>query len=148
MPFDATTLRQPSARILPPTITGRRSNLRPTPPERGGGGPQRIRIEIEIIDRRAQQAQRSRGGVLQLLVALILLSLLFGGFSHARPSNWSSYQLGGTRYYEGSDQDGGQWRGQSYRLGTTTYSDFEGPNGEHQHCESYRLGSTTYTDCR
>jgi hypothetical protein len=53
-------------------------DLPPRPPERGGGGPQRIRIEIEIVDRRAQPARRSRGGVLQFLVALILLSLLFG----------------------------------------------------------------------
>jgi hypothetical protein len=77
MPFDATTFRQPSVRILPPTITGRGGNLTLPSLERGGGGPQRIRIEIEITDRRARPAQRPRFGVLQLLLALILLALLF-----------------------------------------------------------------------
>jgi hypothetical protein len=81
-------------------------DLPPRPPERGGGGAQRIHVQIEITDRRAQPTQRSRGGVLQLLVALP--SLLFGSLGHAQPSNWSSYQLGSTRYYEGTDQNGGQ----------------------------------------
>jgi hypothetical protein len=121
-------------------------DLPPRPPERGGGGA-RIRIEIEITDRRAQQA-RPRVGVLQLLAALILLMLLFGGLAHAQPRNWQSYQLGGTPYYQGTDQDGGNWSGSSYRLGGTRYFDAYGPNGQAQHCSSYRLGSTTYTDCR
>jgi hypothetical protein len=102
---------------------------------------------MPIFDRRARPAPRPRFGVLQLLLALLLLSLLFG-LAHAQPASWESHQLGSTRYYQGTDQDGGQWSGSSYRLGGTTYSDTEGPGGQHQHCESYRLGSTTYTDCR
>jgi hypothetical protein len=136
MPFDATT-----SRLV---------HLPPQSPERGGGGPRRIQIhiQIEIVGRRAQQAPRPRGGVLQLLLALLLLTLLFGSLGHAQPTNWESHQLGSTRYYQGTDPSGGQWNGSSYRLGGTTYSHTEGPNGQHQHCESYRLGSTTYTDCR
>jgi hypothetical protein len=84
--------------------------------------------------------------VLQFLVALILLGLLFGR-GHAQPTNWQSHQLGSTRYYQGTDQNGGQWNGSSYRLGGTTYFDAEGPNGQAQHCSSYRLGFTTHTEC-
>jgi hypothetical protein len=74
------------------------------------------RIEIEIIDRRARPAPRPRVGVLQLLLALILLGLLFGR-GHAQPSSWESYELGSTRYYQGTDAGGGNWNGSSYRLG-------------------------------
>jgi hypothetical protein len=131
MPFDATTFRQ----------TSRVVHLPPQPPERGRG-PRRIRIEIEITDRRAQPAPRPRFGVLQLLLVLFLLGLLFGR-GHAQPTSWESHQLGSTRYYQGTDAEGGNWNGSSYRLGGTTYFDAEGPNGQRQHCESYRLGSTT-----
>jgi hypothetical protein len=90
-------------------------DLPPRPPERGGGGPQRIRIEIEIIDRRARPAPRG-GGVLTFLLALLLLGLLFGR-GHAQPANWESHQLGSTHYYQGTDAEGGNWNGSSYRLG-------------------------------
>jgi hypothetical protein len=120
---------------MPPTVTGRGANLSPFTPDRCGGGPQRIHIEIEIVDRRAQPA-RPCFGVLQLLLALLLLSLLFGR-GHAQPTNWQSYELGSTCYYQGTDAEGGNWNGSSYRLGGTTYFDGYGPNGERRHCESY-----------
>jgi hypothetical protein len=133
MPFDATTFRQPTVRILPPQ-----------PPERGRG-PQRIHIEIEIIDRRAQPVQRPRIGGLQLVLLLILLAMLFGR-GHAQPTNWQSHQLGSTHYYEGSDQNGGQWNGS---IGSASRPlRRRGTSGQRQHCERYRLGSTTYTDYR
>jgi hypothetical protein len=65
--FDSTTQR-PTATILPPS-----------PPEGGGGGgPQRIRIEIEIVDRRAQPP-RPRGyrfGTLTMVLIIMLLAAL------------------------------------------------------------------------
>ena len=69
MPFDATTFRQPSVRILPPTITGRGSNVGPLPPERGGG-PQRIRVEI--TDRRARPAPRRGRRLMQAWAEYLL----------------------------------------------------------------------------
>jgi hypothetical protein len=62
MPFDATTFRQ----------TSRVVHLPPQPPEREGGGPRRIHIQIEITDRRAQQARRSRGGGVKFVLLWIL----------------------------------------------------------------------------
>lgn len=50
------------------------------PPTEHGGGPQRIRIEIEIVDRRAiTQARGYRFGTLTLWLLVALLALgLFG----------------------------------------------------------------------
>jgi hypothetical protein len=68
MPFDNTTLRQPNITVLPPT-----------PPDRDGG-PRRIHIEIEIIDRRAQPRPRGyRFGTLTLWLLLVGLALAMFG---------------------------------------------------------------------
>ena len=61
--------------------------------------------------------------------------------------SWRTYEIGGTRYYEGQDSQGGLWTGQSYRQGFTRYSDFYGPHGEAHHCISWQEGFVTRTKC-
>jgi hypothetical protein len=67
----------------------------------GSGSASRSRSSTVVHSR-----HRSACRVAALVLALILLSLIFGSLGHAQPSNRSSYQLGGTRYYQGTDQDG------------------------------------------
>jgi hypothetical protein len=72
MPFDPANVR-----ILPPSLreASHTVHLPPVPPERdGGGGPRRVRIKIEIIDRRAPPQRRS--GIGTLLLWLMLDSLV------------------------------------------------------------------------
>jgi hypothetical protein len=139
MPFDTTKLRQPTVTLLPPT-----------PPERGGG-PQRIHIEIEIVDFQAQhQPRRYRFGTVTLtLLIIVLLATLLGCTAvHAQPSNWRSYREGFMTRYQGTDRDGGQWTGQSYKQGFMTYFDANGPHVEQQHCRSWQQGWQSFTDCQ
>jgi hypothetical protein len=146
MPFDATGFRQPRVTVLPPTP--------PDPPERGGGEPrQRIHLMIEIVQR--QPPQRATGGgyrfgtlTLWLLIIGLLAALAgCGTAAQAQPQSWSSYKLGGTTIYNGTDSNGGQWNGSAYDLGSTTYSQFVRPDGKIVRCSSYELGSTKYTRC-
>ena len=123
MPFDA--LKRSDVVVLPPA-----------PPEGGGGPPWSIRIEIDIVDRRASPRRRSPISLLWWLLAL----LPFLGGAHAQPANWLSRT-------HGIDTQGGQWPGTGYRQGDTVYSDFVGPRGQRQHCRSWRVGSRTFTDC-
>jgi hypothetical protein len=136
MPFDTTNLHRPTVTSLPPQ-----------PPERGGGGPLRIHVQIDITDRRASRAAPPRFGVLKLLLVLILLAAIFGCQAHAQPSTWDSYPFGSGTNYSGTDAKGGQWTGRSYQNGGTTYFDAAGPDGQHRHCQSYMVGSVTHTTC-
>jgi hypothetical protein len=52
MPFDSTTFRQPHVTVLPP---------QPHEPLERGGRPQRIVINIEIVQRQAPQPATRRG---------------------------------------------------------------------------------------
>jgi hypothetical protein len=145
MPFDPANVR-----VLPPSLRepSHTVDLPPVPPERGGGGPRRVHIVIEIVDRRQPQRRRSSIGTFAvMLFALIVALALFGCAAHAQPSQWESYRQGSTTYYSGTDAKGGQWSGRSYDLGDTTYFDADGPNGQRQHCESYTLGGMRYTRC-
>jgi hypothetical protein len=138
MPFDATHLRRPAHMVhLPPVM-----------PEGGGGGPRRIHVQIEIIDRRSPPTPLPRVELLKLLVALILLVAIFGCAAHAQPTSWQSYPFGSGRNYTGTDARGGQWSARSYQNGGTTYFDATGPDGRNQHCQSYELGSQTITECQ
>ncbi len=92
-------------------------------------------------------------GEAMTIPALVLLSLnctvlaLSCTAAHAQPSSWQSYELSGTRYYSGTDQDGGQWTGNSYEQSGTTFSEFNGPHGQSQHCRSWQQGWQTFTEC-
>jgi hypothetical protein len=99
------------------------------PPEGGGGGPQRIRIETEIIDRHAQLAPRPPGGALAFVLLWLLLLRLFGGLGHAQPTNRENPPAG---IDQGTDQIGRHWYGSSYRLGGTAFFDACRPNGRAQ----------------
>jgi hypothetical protein len=137
MPFDATGLRRPAVTVLPPT-----------PPERGGG-PQRIHIEIEIVDRRQQSPRRGyRFGTMTLWLLLLAVALaLFGCTAQAQPTSWQSYREGFVTRHQGTDDQGGQWTGTSYRQGFTTYFDADGPHGEQRHCRSWQQDWQTLTEC-
>jgi hypothetical protein len=122
MPFDTTKLRQPTVTVLPPT-----------PPERGDG-PRRIRIEIEIVDRRQQSPQRGyRFGTFTLwLIVLLLLAALAHG--QQRYEHWQDITSG--------------WHGQTRTEGSTTDWDAYGPDGQQKHCHRYYVGDQPYTTCR
>jgi hypothetical protein len=128
MPFD-----NPKLRVLPPTITGKGCNLAPLQPERGGGGPQRIHIEIEIIDRRGANLRptTSRFGTFALV---LLVLLLLAALAH-----------GQQRYEHWQSTDG--WHGQTRTEGSTTDWDAYGPRGEQKHCHRYFVGNVAYTTC-
>ena len=136
MPFDRTTCHQPAPQP-------------PQPPERSGG-PRRIRIEIETVQR-PQLAQRHFcwfGTLTLTLLAIALLAALAGcAAAPAQPSSWQSYREGFMTMHQGTDADGGQRTGQSYRQGFTTYFDANGPHGEQQHCRSWQQGWQTFTEC-
>jgi hypothetical protein len=137
MPFDATSLRRPTVTVLPPT-----------PPERGGG-PQRIRIEIEIVDRRAPPPPCGYrfGTVILWLLLLAVAFALFGSTAQAQPSSWKSYQEGFVTRYQGTDAQGGQWTGNSYELFGTRHYEFNGPHGASRHCRSWQQDWQTTTEC-
>ena len=57
--------------LQPPTPADPPAVRPPEPPERGGR-PQRIRIEIEITDRRAVPPQRRGGGIGAVLFSIVV----------------------------------------------------------------------------
>jgi hypothetical protein len=127
--------RQPKVTVLPPTITDSGIRLPPISPERGGGGgPQRIRVEIEIIDRRAPAPKRRTGSLLGWLILLLLIALA----AHADNT--------GFRYEHWTDTNG--WHGETRTEGRTTDWDAYGPQGQQKHCHRYYVGDTGYTTCR
>jgi len=142
MPFDSTGFQRPTVTVLPPQGPSE-------PPERGGR-PQRIHIEIEIVDRRAQQRPRgNRFGTptLALLVIVLIAALAGCSGAHAQPSSWQSHRDGYLTRYQGTDSRGEPWTGTSYQSGFTTYFDANGPHGEQQHCRSWQQGWQTITEC-
>jgi hypothetical protein len=102
------------------------------PPERGGG-PQQIRIEIEIVDRRAQPRRRSSIGLGFWLLLFLQLALA----AHADDQ--------GIHYDHWQDTYGRH--GETRTQGSTTDWDAYGPRGEQKHCHRYYVGDTTYTNC-
>lgn len=77
------------------------------------------------------------------LAAVALLSLA----APAMAQNFTSYEMGGYRYHNGTDSNGGSWNGTSYRMGDHTYTNWSGPNGQTRSCSSYQMGGYTYTNC-
>lgn len=78
---------------------------------------------------------------LALIAALTLPAL------PAAAQNWTSYQSGNHRSYNGTDQNGGMWSGSSYQSGDQTHSTFYGPQGQMHSCSSYQSGNRTNTTC-
>ncbi len=108
MPFDNTTLRQPKVTILPPQ-----------PPERGGG-PRRIHVQIEFVNRCSQTPHRRGYRFGTFTLALLIIALLAGlagcTAAHAQPTSWQSYREGFITRYQGNDRDGRSWTGSSYKV--------------------------------
>ena len=120
MPFDAT--KQHTVTVLPST-----------PPE-GGGGPRRIRIEIEIVDRRKSvRRPHGFGAVVAWLLVLLLLVLA----AHA--------DQGGIHYEHWQDTNG--WHGETRTQGSTTDWTAYGPDGRQKQCHRYYVGDQAYTSC-
>jgi hypothetical protein len=40
--------------------------------------------------------------------------LLLAGIAHTQPANWTIYEQGDTRHYQGTDAQGRQWTGKSH----------------------------------
>lgn len=82
---------------------------------------------------------------------MIRLALITAAIACASPAmaqwNGTSYDMGGYRYHNGTDSNGGSWNGTSYRMGDHTYTNWSGPNGQTRSCSSYQMGSYTYTNC-
>jgi hypothetical protein len=133
VPFDPTNWRQPKVTVLPPTITGRGGKITPPSPERGGGGPQRIHVQIEIVDRRGPPA-RHGFPVIRLLLILFLLAMMFGCEAKAQPGQWPPDHP----TYE--HLQGRNWRGEIFRQGTVEDTRIYGPDGRQRHCHSYVPG--------
>ncbi len=115
----------------------------PVPPERGGGSP-RVRVEIEIVQRKSFPSTGTRTGriaaVLWASIATILAISLAGC---AQAETFSTHRLGSTSYTEGSDGT----RAQSYDLGSSTFTDIQRRDGSTTRCRSFMLGSTRQTTC-
>ena len=63
--------------------------------------------------------------------------------SLARGETITSYKLGSTTYYRGSEGSSGM----TYRQGSTDYGEFTDPDGRRIICRSFMLGSTRQTNC-
>jgi hypothetical protein len=125
MPFDATKLRDPRIAVLPPTEP-------PTgPPE--GGGPRRVVINIEIVQRPPAPSQRRGRDVLAVILWLLALIVL----AHADD--------GGMRYEHWQDTNG--WHDETRTEGRTTDWTAYGPHGQQKHCHRYFVGDQAYTSC-
>jgi hypothetical protein len=136
VPFDNLRLKQPSVTVLPPTITDNGIRLPPVTPERGGGGPQRIHIDITITDRRAPAPRRRTGSLLGWIIVLLLIAAL----AHAQGDV-------GPRYDHWQDTTTG-WHGETRTDGRTTDRDSYGPGGRQKHCHRYFVGDQPFTTCR
>jgi hypothetical protein len=128
MPFDTTKVRLPDNVVHLPPVT----------PERGGGGPQRIHIQIEIVDRRGTPPGTGKGHRFGTVVLVLFWLLLLAALAHA--------EEGGIRYEHWTDTNG--WHGETRTQGRTTDWTAYGPRGEQKHCHRYYVGDTAYTTCR
>jgi hypothetical protein len=141
MPFDNTAFRQPTVTVLPPT-----------PPEPPEGDPPRlppIRIEIEIVDRRAAQPGASyRLGQATFWVLMLALLAALIGCAHAQTSTSTSRRMGGVTYTDGVNADGSRWTGTSRRMGSVEYFDSTDQYGNVTRCTSRMMGSVETQGCR
>jgi hypothetical protein len=129
MPFDDTTTRRaPHVTILPPT-----------PPEHGKGPPQRIHIEIELVDRR-----QSPPGGYGLGVFAFWLFVLFALAALAHAQTPQPDQRWHYQHFQGL----GGWHGETRSQGTTSDFDAYGPGGQHRHCHRYYVGDQPITTCQ
>jgi hypothetical protein len=88
MPFDPINLRD---------VSHRYDTLPPTPPERGG--PRRIVVNIEIVDRRtAQNALSGSRSRFPALLGWLLLLLLLASLAHAQGPTERGHQRTCHRY--------------------------------------------------
>jgi hypothetical protein len=145
MPFDSTNFRSANIRLAPAMLreSGHDVRLPPAAPNRrGGGGPRRVHIVIEVR-LPAPPRHRSRIALWWWFVALMVVALA----AHAQPTEWRSYPFGSGVNSYGTDAKGREWTARSYDLGSTTYTTITGPDGKEQRCSSYMLGSTRYTRC-
>ncbi len=111
----------------------------PPPPERGGGNP-RIRVEIEIVQRTPPRKDRS-GAALAFWIVVAVIAV---AATTARGETITSYKLGATTYYRGSEGSSGM----TYRQGSTDYGEFTTPDGRRTICTSFMLGSARQTSCQ
>jgi hypothetical protein len=109
-------LREPRITVLPPI-----------PPERSGGGPQRIVVNIEIVERRAAQNILS-GHRLGTVAWVVIWLLVLIALAHAQPIT-----------YEHQQGPHG-WHSETFRQGTVEDWRALGPHGEQRHCHSYVPG--------
>lgn len=104
-------------------------------------------VNIGILQQRPTPRNHRVASAFSTLLWFLLALQLLGALAHGQPTNWSTYQIGPTTYYSGTDANGGQWTGTSYEQWGTTFYEVKGPGGQSQHCRSWRQGGQTKTEC-
>jgi hypothetical protein len=117
MPFDPSNFKLPANVVHVPPVTL----------EHGGRGPQRITINIEVVDRRTAENIFS-GHRLGRCVLWLLGLLLLAAIAHAQPITYQH------------QQGPHGWRSETFRQGTVEDWTALGPHGEQRRCHSYVPG--------
>lgn len=112
-------------------------DLPPKPPERGGGDPRRVVINIDLVpvSRPAPLPPTPFWRPVRGFVLFVVFTGLLLAVCHSQPvyEHW---------------QGPGPWHGQVRQEGRTTDWDTYGPQGEQRHCHRYFVGDQAYTTCR
>lgn len=80
------------------------------------------------------------------MTRIILALAAFACASPALAQSVTSYDMGGYRYYNGTDSSGQPWNGSSYRTGDTVWTNLNGAGGSRT-CSTTTMGNYTYTNC-
>lgn len=119
------------------------------PPQPPRYEPGQVRIEIEIIQRKGRPEPRVGFWSTFCWAVVIILAIAFlAAHAHAQPSSWTTQRFGNGTMSNGTDSQGGQWRGTTQPFGNGSITNFTGPNGQMQTCTSSRFGNGYRTDCR
>jgi hypothetical protein len=119
------------------------------PPPLGRGGPQRIAVQIEIIERRKPPLANMAAFV--LLSSILRLGLAIAGLMLIASvafgaDRWQDNRVGGTTYWQNLDSG---VRGQERLMPDgSVRSEWQDPQGHVTHCVVQQFGPTISRECR